>query len=394
MTDGTSPAPPRLAEFSLEIDDDRLATVAFDSVGRTVNLLSPSAVGDIAALARWLPDAAVGGVIIRSGKPGMFCAGADFNDLYRSCHLIGAAPAHMRFQVAYDRFFATSKALRALERAGKPIVAVIDGPALGGGLELALAAHHRIVVDAPRVMLGLPEVTLGLIPGAGGTQRLPRLIGLSAALPMLLEGGAIDARSAVDLGLADILAAPGAALDSARRLLLAKPADRQPWDSPGWMDSDAARTAAILAPACEALSTLSDRTGPARKAVLDALQFGLPQPLDGAIRSEMTVLSHLIQRPETENVMRLTFMGQRDYAKLIRGGALPACFGDAVEIAKRVWAGHDAGDDGGKSLLRDMSASIRWHCRNLAQTEHRALDHIIHKVTGYPAHWGGVSQYR
>lgn len=393
MADGQSAGLPRLAEFSLDIDDDRLVTLAFDSIGRTVNLLSPSAVGDIAALARWLPDAAVRGVIIRSGKPGMFCAGADIDDLYRSCQLIAAAPAHRRFQVAYDRFFATNGALRALERAGTPIVAVIDGPALGGGLELALAAHHRIVVDAPRVSLGLPEVTLGLIPGAGGTQRLPRLIGLSAALPILLEGGAIDARSAVDLGLADIIAAPGAELDSARRLLLAEPAGRQPWDLPGWTEADAAQTGSVLAPVYDALSQLFDRTGPAQKAVLDALQFGLPQPLDGAIRAETAILSHLIQRPETDNVMRLTFLGLRDHAKLVRGGALSPCFDDAVEIAKQVWTGHAAGEDGGKSLLRDMSASIRRHCKNLAQAEHRALDHVIHQATGYPAHWGGVSRY-
>jgi 3-hydroxyacyl-CoA dehydrogenase/enoyl-CoA hydratase/3-hydroxybutyryl-CoA epimerase len=380
---------PELGEFSLEIDADRLATLTFDCPGRKVNLLSPAAVRDIEAVADWLPGAPVRGVILRSGKPGNFCAGADINDLQRGLERVAVAPDRLRFQTAYDQFFPTSKILRKLERAGKPIVAVIDGAALGGGLEFALAAHHRIVVDSPRTTLSLPEVGLGLIAGAGGTQRLPRTVGLSAALPLLLDGQAIGAQVAADIGLADIVP-PGAEMDHARRLLMSLPANAQPWDEPEWIDPAANDVAAALRPLHAALS---DRSGPASTAVLDALQFGLPQPFDGAIRSEIAVFCHLIQRPETANVLRVTFMGRSDYAKLSRDGALAPGFGEAIDEAERFRDGRSATDQVASAFLHDLATAIAPTGRHIPDSQRRALDHIVREVVGYPPYWGGISQH-
>src|ERR1700751_199464 len=102
--------------------------------------------------------------------------------------MIMAAPPVERDRVAFDHFFRVSLGLRKLEPAGKPVAVAITGLALGGGAEFALAAHYRVITDQPQSTFGLPESLVGLLPGGGGTQRLPRLIGIEAALPVLLDG--------------------------------------------------------------------------------------------------------------------------------------------------------------------------------------------------------------
>ena len=111
--------------------------------------------------------------------------------------MIMATPKPRRFRAAYDHFFRLSLALRALETCGKPIASAIAGLALGGGGELALASHYRVLTDDRHAAIGLPESLVGLLPGAGGTQRLPRLIGIERAMPILLEGKRLagDARA-------------------------------------------------------------------------------------------------------------------------------------------------------------------------------------------------------
>src|SRR2546430_12298497 len=105
--------------------------------------------------------------------------------------MIMAAPSAERDRVAFDHFFRLSQGLRKLETAGKPVAVAIAGLALGGGAEFALAAHHRALTDHPQSTFGLPESLAGLLPGGGGTQRLPRLIGIEAPLPVLLDGARI-----------------------------------------------------------------------------------------------------------------------------------------------------------------------------------------------------------
>src|ERR1700676_74814 len=111
-----------------------------------------------------------------------------------------APPPETRDRVAFEHFFSLSQALRGIETAGKPVAAAIGGLALGGGGELALAAHYRVMVDDPKVAFGLPESLVGLLPGAGGTQRLPRLIGIEKALPVLLEGARLSGPAGAPAG--------------------------------------------------------------------------------------------------------------------------------------------------------------------------------------------------
>ena len=122
--------------------------------------------------------------------------------------MIMATPKPRRFRAAYDHFFRLSLALRALETCGKPVASAIAGLALGGGGELALASHYRVLTDDRHAAIGLPESLVGLLPGAGGTQRLPRLIGVERAMPMLLEGKRLSGARALEAGVAHAWSSP------------------------------------------------------------------------------------------------------------------------------------------------------------------------------------------
>src|SRR3979409_76948 len=184
----------QVQQFRAERSENNVCHLVFYMPGRPMNVFSNAAIAELAAFSRWLRESDVKGVVIRSGKPSAFCVGADLAELGLAYDMIMAAPADERARLAFAHFFSLSRALRGIETGGKPVAASIAGLALGGGGELALAAHHRVMVDDPKVAFGLPESLVGLLPGAGGTQRLPRLIGIEKALPVLLEGGRLSGR--------------------------------------------------------------------------------------------------------------------------------------------------------------------------------------------------------
>jgi len=167
-----------LQQFRAERGENNVLHLVFDMPGRPMNVFSNAAIAELAVFSRYLRESDVKGVVIRSGKPSAFCAGADLAELGLAYDMVMAAPAETRDRVAFDHFFRLSQALRGIETAGKPVAAAIAGLALGGGGELALATHHRVMVDDPKVAFGLPESLVGLLPGGGGTQRLPRLTGI------------------------------------------------------------------------------------------------------------------------------------------------------------------------------------------------------------------------
>jgi 3-hydroxyacyl-CoA dehydrogenase / enoyl-CoA hydratase / 3-hydroxybutyryl-CoA epimerase len=160
---------PQLSEFRLERKSNGLVHVVFDAPARTMNVFSEAAIVEIDLIARWLEEADVRGALIRSGKASGFCAGANLPEIWAAYDTIMATPKPRRFRTAYDHFFRLSLALRALETCGKPVAAAIAGLALGGGGELALASHYRVLTDDKYAAIGLPESLVGLLPGAGGT---------------------------------------------------------------------------------------------------------------------------------------------------------------------------------------------------------------------------------
>src|SRR5512134_2884930 len=183
----------RTKSFRTEIADG-VATVLLDEPGESVNTLSPEIGEEFAAvLASLERDERVRAIVFASGKKDGFVAGAKIDVLQHVATAEDGEALARRGQAGFDQ----------LEAFRKPVVAAIHGACLGGGLEWAMACHYRIATDDPKTQLGQPEVQLGLIPGAGGTQRLPRLVGIQAALDIILAGKSVKPRKALKLGLVD-----------------------------------------------------------------------------------------------------------------------------------------------------------------------------------------------
>ncbi|TJY65217.1 3-hydroxyacyl-CoA dehydrogenase [Sinimarinibacterium sp. CAU 1509] len=202
-------------------DADGIVTLVLDMPGRSMNVLNEELTGPFGdAITQIENDASVTGVILTSGKK-EFLAGADIEKVY----------AMTDPQQAFEMAEAYKAFLRRLEKCGRPVVAALNGTALGGGLELALACHYRVAINDPKTKIGLPEVKLGLLPGGGGTQRLPRLIGIQASLPLMLEGKELNPEKAKAAGIIHELASDhDDMLAKARAWIVANPKAMQPWD--------------------------------------------------------------------------------------------------------------------------------------------------------------------
>jgi len=200
-----------MSTITVEKRPDGVALITFDTPDSKVNVLSAELFDEIAAALDAIEnDASVRACVLSSGKPGTFIAGADLKQLGAVKSVEEGRSFSRRGQALLDRIAASRK----------PFVAAIDGPALGGGLEVALACHYILASDEPRTVLALPEVMLGLLPGGGGTQRLPRRIGLPEALPLMLTGRRLRAQRAYRVGLVDALTSPGGIAETAARAAL------------------------------------------------------------------------------------------------------------------------------------------------------------------------------
>ena len=216
-----------------EVDEQGICTLTLNQPDRSTNVIDQGFISELTLALDWLEarDAgAVRGVLLRSGKP-TFMVGAD---LFALQGLFDQAPTME--PAALCKFLAAlSRQLRRLETIGKPFACAIEGMALGGGLELALACHWRVMANSDAVQVGLPEVQVGLLPGGGGTQRLPRLIGIKDALPLLLEGRSLKPAEALKRGVVDELAPPKQVVAQARVWLLSERASAVArWDAKGF----------------------------------------------------------------------------------------------------------------------------------------------------------------
>lgn len=326
---------PALTQFRIEPQDNGLVHLVFDCPGKSMNVFSNKAIHELGQFAQWLHGAEVKGVVVRSGKPTGFCAGADLTELGVAYDMITAAPAANRFDMAFNHFFPLGHAIRRIETAGKPVAAAIAGVALGGGCELAMGAHYRVATGSKRAMLGLPECAVGLLPGAGGTQRMPRLVGIELGLEVLLLGRNLQGADALAAGLVNEVVEEGAEVAAAEAWLLSDKAHAvQPWDEANARPLAHQDFAAVVAR--HRTRELGRMLGhePAPIAILDCVELGLMQPMDGAIRAEMSVFSHLIQRREARNMIRTMFLGKQAYDKAARDGGHDASVNAGVaEIA-------------------------------------------------------------
>lgn len=319
---------PSLKEFRIEDSRDGIVHLVFDMPGRSMNVFSNSAIDDIGIFASWLKTSDARGCVVRSGKTSAFCAGADLPEIEAAYDMIEAAAFEERERRAFEHFFRLSKNLRALETCGKPVVAAINGLALGGGCELALACHSRIMTATKNAQLGLPESLVGLLPGAGGTQRLPRLVDIETALKVLLDGVRLDAATALAKGAADAIVAAGQEVSAAEQWIRQGNNLRQPWDRGQAPRLDAAHDR--LADERRIRRKAPNGHFPAPLAILDCVEGGLGQPIEGALVHEMTVFSKLIQRPEPRAMIRALFMGRLDHDRLASKGELPPRLPDVL----------------------------------------------------------------
>ncbi|MFC4161035.1 3-hydroxyacyl-CoA dehydrogenase NAD-binding domain-containing protein [Chitinimonas lacunae] len=287
------------SSIDFQRDADGVVTLTFDAPGRRVNTLDSACQADLAAAVERLTAEPPRGVILASAKRSFF-AGGDLE------LLIAVKPADA--EGFFREVEALKRSLRRLETLGVPVVAALGGSALGGGWELALACHYRVCVDDAAIELGMPEVTLGLMPGAGGVTRTVRRLGLQAAFDYLVEGRRFDPRHALEAGLIDQLVADPAQLAAAARSLIeAHPESRQPWDREGWRLPGGAPSSPQVAQALMAApAMLRGRTHgryPAPEAILAAMVEGAQVDFDTASRIESRWFTSLATGQVAKNMI-------------------------------------------------------------------------------------------
>lgn len=289
-----APMPVPLASMALVPDADGIALLTLERDGGA-NLVDDALIGALGAvLASVEARDDVRGLVIVSSKP-HFLLGRDPAALRA---LAESAPAASEAEVA-ARLRPYAALLHHLASSAKPVIAALNGPALGAGLELALACTMRLAADDPRLRLGFPDVRIGFMPMAGGTQRLPRLIGGEAAAALLLEGRTLSGEQALEIGLVDGLVAPENLVEAARQCL------RQILEE-GWPD----RPPATPAPPVAALSAVLTGSRAAPRAIATALAAGAALPLDAALEEESREAVRLLRRGEAAVLLRALVLGK------------------------------------------------------------------------------------
>jgi len=302
--------------INYEKDEQGIVTLTMDMPGRSVNVINEEfgeGFGEV--VDRLAVESGLAGVIIASAKK-TFVAGAEVDFLYRQTD-----PA-----VVFEMVQVMKARQRRLEMLGVPVVAAINGAALGGGWEVALGCHHRVAIDDPKTKVGLPEVTLGLLPGDGGVTRMVRILGLQAAFPYLTEGKQVTAREAKEAGLIDELAVDRAdMLAKAKAWILANPKSAQPWDRddyrmPGGAPSSP-KSAQMLMVAPAMLRKKTYRNYPAPEAILSAMVEGAAVDFDTALRIESRYFAAVATGKVAKNMLT-AFWFQLNHIK--GGGSRPA----------------------------------------------------------------------
>ena len=300
---------PNLTVFQLTLRADGIAVATIDVPGESQNTLKAEFVAEATALLdRLEQDADVRGVVLISGKPGSFVAGADINML-QACRTAAEAT---ELSKTGQRFFDRLEAFKA------PVVAAIDGACLGGGLELALACHGRVCTDNPKTALGLPEVMLGVLPGTGGTQRLPRRIGIPAALDLMLTGKHLDARKAHRLGLVDDVAPATVLLQTAialaQKLRHGRPAAQRSstlFSVKGLtklaLEGNPLGRRILFQKAREQVLSKTRGNYPAPLRIIDCVETGASQGFGKGLEAEATHFGELAVTPQARQLMNLYF---------------------------------------------------------------------------------------
>ena len=316
--------------FKVDIDGDGIALVTWDVPDRSMNVISLAGIEELAALVEQLAvDAAVKSVVITSGKEA-FCAGADLTLLEGLGRTFARYIGDSEEQAA-TRLFEESRKLsllyRRIETCGKPWVAAINGTALGGGFELALACHHRVAALNPQTRLGLPEIKVGLFPGAGGTTRIARMLAPADALQFLLKGDLIRVERAKAMKLVDAIVPPGELVKAAKDWIKAGGRPKNPWDIDGFRLPGGpvySKAGMMTFPPANAIYRRETYDNyPAARAIMQVVYEGLQLPFDLALRVESRWFAKILRSPEAAAMMRSLFVSMQDLNKGARRPDLP-----------------------------------------------------------------------
>jgi len=314
-----------MENFKIDVDADGIALVTFDVPGRSMNTLTSGVMAELPELVeRIKTDDAIKGAVITSGKASGFCAGADLGDMAG-----GSLASGGDLQAAFDAGWKMNGSLRALETCGKPIAAAINGLALGGGLELTLACHYRVVGDDPKIQLGLPEIKVGLFPGGGGTQRLPRMIGVQAAMTAMSAGSSWRPNDAKGAGVVNEVVAKGTEVEAAKAWIKGGGKPVQPWDSkdfkqPGGGPYHPAGIQNFLV-GNAMIRKQSYGNYPAVINLMKAVYEGLQVPMDAALRIETRYFIKTLMTPQAQGMIRSLFLSKQELDKgAVRPAGIPA----------------------------------------------------------------------
>jgi 3-hydroxyacyl-CoA dehydrogenase/enoyl-CoA hydratase/3-hydroxybutyryl-CoA epimerase len=300
-----------------KVDSDGVAIVTVDVKDKPMNVITNEFMDDVLEAAQKISaDDKVRGAVVTSGK-NSFMAGADLKEI------VATFEERREAAEVYKWCRKLQQAYRALETCGKPVAAAINGTALGGGLELALACHYRVVGNNPKTRLGQPEVQIGLMPGAGGTQRLLRLMGIEAALRMNTEGKHIAPEKALEMGFVNEVVEPGKEVDSAKAWVLSTDVTGAPWDEKGFkvpggaglMHPRAVQTQTVGA---ALMQKMTNHNYPAPLAIMSATYEGSVLPMDKALDVESKYFTELLMHPTSRNMIRTLFLSKGAADKLVR----------------------------------------------------------------------------
>jgi 3-hydroxyacyl-CoA dehydrogenase/enoyl-CoA hydratase/3-hydroxybutyryl-CoA epimerase len=309
--------------FRLEVDADGIALATWDMPGRSMNVITPEVMEELARIVDHVAgEEAIKGCVVASGKEA-FSGGADLTMLQ------GLGAEYERLvrekgeEAAMSFFFEESRKLsllyRRLETCGKPFAAAVHGVCLGGAFELALACHYRVLSDADSTRVGLPEVKVGLFPGAGGTQRVARLMQTGDALQMLFKGEQIRPLMARNMGLVHAVAPRDGIVQAAKDWIRNGGSAEAPWDQKGYkLPSNKVFSAAgmqIWPPANAIYRRETQDNYPAIRAILESVYQGLQLPMDLALRVESRWFAKILRSKEAAAMIRTFFVSMQDLNK-------------------------------------------------------------------------------
>lgn len=291
-------------------DTDGIAVISFDNKNSSVNVIDAEFLTDFEFHVNdAISDQAVKGIIITSAKKD-FMLGADLK------MVMGIKEPEQVMAIA-NRLHVV---FRKMETGGKPVVAAINGTSLGGGYEVCLACHYRIAVNDPKIQIGLPEVLLGLLPGGGGTQKLPRMIGIQEALPLLLEGKKLRPEQALKSGLVNQLVdSQEQLIPAAKQWIVNVGKSKQPWDEEGFkIPGGGIQSPKILMVLPAAAGLVLKKTYgnyPAPIAIMNCIYEGLQLPIDKALTVECRYFTQCVLSPESKNMIRTLFINMNEANK-------------------------------------------------------------------------------